>query len=80
MKSRPVEVFYMYMSLILHLSVSLRCEVAFTCDASFFLSPSLIGQQKNVSCVASGGCGGYGRGQRSCQSVLGTSELSGAQL
>lgn len=44
------------------------------------LSPPLIGQQKNVSCVASGGCGGYGRGQRSCQSVLGSSELSGARL
>lgn len=45
-----------------------------------FVSLSLIGHQENVSCVAIGGCGGCGRGQRSCQSVLGASELSGAQL
>lgn len=40
----------------------------------------VIGQSQNVSCVAVSERGGCGRGQRSRQSVLGSSELSGARL
>lgn len=49
----------------------------FVISARYFL---VLGQSQNVSCVAASGRGPSGRGQRSPQSVLESSQLSGARL